>query len=136
MELQRAPYLKNLKRKSDMDKFIRRRNERSISAEESIVERLIGWLKAEVRFEEEYDLISEALNRIKKDSERVIEQAQRIDELESRESEMSDERDCWERKATELASNVGIALGFEVGEHSSANCPVQNAMDEISHLRD
>jgi len=83
MEKQRAPYLKNLKRESDVEKFIHRRNERSISTEESIVERLIGWLKAEVRFEEEYDLISEALNRIKKDSEIVIEQADKIETLEN-----------------------------------------------------
>lgn len=42
-----------------------------------------------------------------------------------------DQREHWESKATELAGDIGKALGFEVGEHSSDNCPVQNAIDEI-----
>ncbi|MGP9834254.1 hypothetical protein [Marinobacter sp. NSM] len=41
------------------------------------------------------------------------------------------ERDHWEEKATELAEDVGKLLGVEVGEHSSANCPVQNAIDAV-----
>lgn len=44
------------------------------------------------------------------------------------------ERDFWEEKATELANDVAKALGFNVGEHTSANCPVQNAIDELSSL--
>ncbi len=43
------------------------------------------------------------------------------------------ERDYWESKATELAIDVGAALGFTVGEHSSHNCPVQNAIDAIAN---
>ena len=41
------------------------------------------------------------------------------------------ERDYWEEKATELAEDVGKLLGVGVGEHSSANCPVQNAIDAV-----
>lgn len=45
------------------------------------------------------------------------------------------ERDHWEEKATELANDIGAALGFEVGEHSSTNCPVQEAIDGVYHMR-
>jgi len=48
MELQRAPYLKNLKRKSDMDKFIRRRNE---------VAKLTQEFKIEVVHDESGDVV-------------------------------------------------------------------------------
>ncbi|MEI8659364.1 hypothetical protein [Vibrio sp. Hal054] len=40
-------------------------------------------------------------------------------------------RDRWEERATELASDVGTLLNIEVGEHSNANCPVQNALDAV-----
>lgn len=45
------------------------------------------------------------------------------------------ERDHWQDKATELATDIGEALGFEVGEHTSANCPVQEAIDGVYHMR-
>ena len=48
--------------------------------------------------------------------------------------ELIRERDFWEEKATELAEDVGRALGFEVGEHSNGNCPVQNAIDGVYHM--
>src|SRR5690625_4092352 len=38
-------------------------------------------------------------------------------------------RDYWEGKATELAERVGEYFGFDVGEHSNANCPVQTALE-------
>ena len=41
------------------------------------------------------------------------------------------ERDHWEEKATELAVDVGKMLDFNVGEHTSANCPVQEAIDHV-----
>ncbi|MEZ9336007.1 MULTISPECIES: hypothetical protein, partial [Vibrio] len=42
-----------------------------------------------------------------------------------------DARDRWEERATELASDVGTLLNIDVGEHTSANCPVQNALDAV-----
>ncbi len=45
------------------------------------------------------------------------------------------ERDHWEDKATELANDTGEALGFDVGEHSNMNCPVQNAIDGVAEMR-
>ena len=42
------------------------------------------------------------------------------------------ERDHWEKKSTELANDVAKTLDFNIGEHTSANCPVQNAIDELS----
>ena len=48
--------------------------------------------------------------------------------------ELITERDYWEGKATELAEDVGELLDFEVGEHSSANCPVRNAIDNVGYL--
>ncbi|WP_373078671.1 hypothetical protein [Zhongshania sp.] len=45
------------------------------------------------------------------------------------------ERDYWETKATELANDIGEALGFDVGEHNNMNCPVQNAIDGVAEMR-
>ncbi len=39
-----------------------------------------------------------------------------------------DDRDHWESNATELAELVGKFFSMSVGEHSSGNCPVQNAI--------
>jgi len=38
------------------------------------------------------------------------------------------QRDRWEEKATELAVYVGEFFDIDVGEHTSANCPVENAI--------
>lgn len=40
-----------------------------------------------------------------------------------------EERDYWHDKATELANRIGEHFGFDVGEHSNLNCPVQTALD-------
>ena len=37
-----------------------------------------------------------------------------------------------EEKATELALDIAEVLGFNVGEHTDVNNPVQNAIDGIS----
>lgn len=50
-------------------------------------------------------------------------------------TQLIQERDHWEEKATELANDVGAALGFEVGEHSNINCPVQEAIDGVYNMR-
>ena len=55
--------------------------------------------------------------------------------LERGSSEIIIERDHWEDKATELANMVGAALGFDVGEHSNLNCPVQTAIDGVFEMR-
>jgi hypothetical protein len=55
--------------------------------------------------------------------------------LDSEEEQLITERDHWEEKATELANDVGAALGFEVGEHSNINCPVQEAIDGVYNMR-
>ena len=41
-------------------------------------------------------------------------------------------RDNWEEKATELANAVGEFLNIDVGEHSSANCPVVTALTALN----
>lgn len=45
------------------------------------------------------------------------------------------ERDYWEEKATELAVDIGEHFGYNVGEHSSDNCPVTNAIDLVYRKR-
>ena len=45
-----------------------------------------------------------------------------------------EERDHWHDKATELAKDVGKMLGFDVGEHCNANCPVQTAIDGVFEM--
>ena len=48
--------------------------------------------------------------------------------------EILSERDYWHDKATELANDVGKLLGFDVGEHSNMNCPVQTAIDGVFEM--
>lgn len=50
------------------------------------------------------------------------------------ETKLMAERDHWEEKATELASDIGKVLGFDVGEHSNMNCPVQTAIDGLFEM--
>lgn len=45
--------------------------------------------------------------------------------------ELITERDYWEDKATELANDIGTYFGVDFGEHTSHNCPVQNALDFV-----
>lgn len=61
----------------------------------------------------------------------VYSKIKEVAKLEIAVSELIDQRDHWEEKATELANDIGNALGFDVGEHSNLNCPVQSAIDEI-----
>lgn len=49
-------------------------------------------------------------------------------EAESAVLEEIDNRDRWEEWATKLAEAVGKHLGEDVGEHSSASCPVEAAL--------
>ena len=70
MEKQRAPYLKNLKRESDVEKFIHRRNERSISTEESIAERLSSQICFDISFQA---LIEEAAKKIDEQEKKISE---------------------------------------------------------------
>jgi len=46
-----------------------------------------------------------------------------------------DDRDYWEEKATDLAEKIGAMLGVDVGEHTSNNCPLENALDAIEEKR-
>ncbi len=48
--------------------------------------------------------------------------------------QLIDQRDHSESKATELAEAVGQIIGVDVGEHSSANCPVQTAIDAVDEF--
>jgi len=41
------------------------------------------------------------------------------------------QRDYWAENATKLAGLVGEHLGIDVGEHSSANCPVLRAIEAL-----
>ena len=50
---------------------------------------------------------------------------------ESEMDQLIERRDHWEEKATELAIDIGQAIGVDVGEHSNVNCPVQNAIDAV-----
>ena len=57
-----------------------------------------------------------------------------IESLEKEIGELIKERDYWEEKAMELANDVGEALGFDVGERSNINCPVQSAIDGVFEM--
>ena len=45
--------------------------------------------------------------------------------------QLIDDRAYWEAKATDLAEKVGVLLGVDVGEHTSNNRPVENALGAI-----
>ncbi len=64
----------------------------------------------------------------------TIERLVSYDEHEREMLKVIAERDYWESKATELANDVGELLGFDVGEHSNANCPVQRAIDGVFEM--
>ena len=69
MEKQRAPYLKNLKRESDVGKFINRRNERSNPVEKAVftaaeLEHLILGIKEEKK---KVELLESLLKKIRED---------------------------------------------------------------------
>jgi hypothetical protein len=54
-----------------------------------------------------------------------------LEELNLSIAEEITNRDYWEEKATEIAHEVGLYFDIEVGDHSSMNCPVQNAFDYV-----
>ena len=66
---------------------------------------------------------------------RVAELEAQNQELVKSEEKLICERDHWESKATELANDVGQALGIHIGEHSNMNCPVQAAIDGVFEMR-
>ena len=45
----------------------------------------------------------------------------------AQEDKLIEERDYWEEKATDLADAVGKHFGVDIGEHTSANCPIEEA---------
>lgn len=56
----------------------------------------------------------------------------RAAELDQAVCEEIENRDRWEEKATGLAQAAGQLIGVDVGEHSSANCPIETAMRAIT----
>lgn len=57
----------------------------------------------------------------------------RIDKLEDALTEEIDNRDNWEERATRLAETVGECFDLDVGEHSSANCPIRTATEILEN---
>lgn len=65
----------------------------------------------------------------------MLEQAQkRIDSLDKDVCEEIENRDHWEERATKLAYAVGVYFEESVGEHSSANCPINNAHELLNQI--
>lgn len=60
---------------------------------------------------------------------RIAECEAEIERLEADEEKALEECHAWEEKATRLAEAVGEYVNEDVGEHSSANCPLANAME-------
>lgn len=74
------------------------------------------------------ETLTEELNHWK---DKATNLAQEKDNEVAQHSKTISERDYWEEQSTNLAEKIGSVLNFEVGEHSSANCPVQNALREL-----
>lgn len=64
----------------------------------------------------------------------AVEQQKQIDELEHAVCEEIGNRDRWEESANALASLVGELLNLDFGEHTSANCPVTNAIEALERI--
>ena len=67
--------------------------------------------------------------------ELIAKQQVEIEDGEKAAYELIGQRDYWEARATRLAEDVGAALGFDVGEHSSNNCPIECAIDQLYWMR-
>ena len=77
---------------------------------------------------EENELLEGKLNRTLMSLERQFEEEER------QVLKLIRERDYGEGKATELTDAVEQEFGEDFGEHSSANNPVQNAIDFVVNL--
>lgn len=55
-------------------------------------------------------------------------------ELDKALIEEIENRDCWEARATKLACSVGEYFSEDVGEHSSCNCPINNAHELLNQI--
>ena len=58
----------------------------------------------------------------------------RANALDTAVGEEIDNRDAWEERATSLAGSVGEYFGADIGEHSSANCPIKNAHELLNQI--
>ncbi len=84
------------------------------------------WLKKNypdmVRRNENVEFVSNAIYQYTQDHSA---------DLDAELEDIINSRDYFEDKATELANDIGEYLGYEVGEHSSSNNPIQNAIDTL-----
>lgn len=71
------------------------------------------------------DLVQAAANRIQELEQRIV-------NLDKSVGEEIENRDQWEERASQLAFAVGKHFGQDVGEHSSANCPINTAHDLLN----
>lgn len=62
----------------------------------------------------------------------IIHLQERVKSLDKAVLEEIENRDEWELRATGLAEAVGSYFGEDVGEHSSANCPINNAHELLN----
>jgi hypothetical protein len=67
--------------------------------------------------------------------EAVLELEKRVQSLDKAVAEEIENRDNWEERATKLAVSVGEYFDESVGEHSSANCPIDNAHELLNQIR-
>jgi len=65
---------------------------------------------------------------------RIEELEERIVSLDKALCEEIENRDHWEERASKLAFAVGEHFGQDIGEHSSANCPINNAHDLLNQI--
>jgi predicted transcriptional regulator len=72
--------------------------------------------------------------QIKLALEAVLELENRVQSLDNAVLQEIDNRDNWEERATKLAESVGVYFSESVGEHSSANCPINNAHELLNQI--
>lgn len=65
---------------------------------------------------------------------KLAEANKKIIQLDKAVCEEIESRDHWEERASKLAYAVGVYFDESVGEHSSANCPINNAHELLNQI--
>lgn len=87
------------------------------------------------RFNNEHNLSidQKVSDRIKELEDKNLRLQASIDGLDGEVCTLIDERDEWEDMAGRLADEVASFFGEDIGEHTSANCPISNALEIIQN---
>ena len=88
----------------------------------------------EAQKESDVDDIVNTRANLQSATETIVKLVKRTESLDKAVGEEIENRDIWEDKATKLADSVGVYFSESVGEHSSGNCPINNAHELLNQI--